>query len=1145
MSASCPACGFQNPGDAAYCGRCGTSLARTCPSCGAGPLAAELAYCTACGAELERPEPALERKIVSVVFVDVVGFTKLAETLDPEDVRTIIDPYYATARAELERYGGTVEKFIGDAVMALFGAPVAHEDDAERAVRAAHAVREAVSRLGDDGPARLQVRIGIATGEAIVALNARPEKGAAMAHGDVVNTAARIQTAAAAHGILVDERTYRSTRFQIDFRAGPQVHAKGKASPVPVWEVIAPRGRVGADRLRHPRPLIGREHELDVLVRTLEEVVDRREPRLVTLVGPPGIGKSRLVWELFQHVERGAELIFWRQGRSLPYGNGVTFWALAEIVKAHAGILATDAVATVEPKLQIAVEDVIPDASEARWVAAHLAPLAGVAPAHDLRGDRRAEAFAAWRRFFEAIAARGPLVLVFEDLHWADDGLLDFAGALLGERFWGPLLVVATCRPELLERRADWGAGRASSTTLGLEPLSDDETARVVADLLEAPELPAELRSALLAGAGGNPLYAEEYVRMLVDRGLLRTDGASLELADTELPFPESVQAIVAARLDALSPDEKQLLQAAAVVGKAFWLGALSAIADEPRWSVEQRLHGLERKHLIRRERDSVVLSEPQFSFSHIVVRDVAYEQIPRAVRAERHSRAARWLEALSPERSEDRSEMLAHHYLSALQYVPATDPARDALVEPARIALREAGDRAMGLNAFEAAVRSYGTALDLWPEDDPERPYLLFRYGKAQLHAAAAGDDALRAARDAFLAGDDLEGAAEATVLLGELLWIRGEAEAFNRLEEAAALVEETPASPAKAYVLSSLARFLMVGDHNEAAVRVGLEALEMADGLGIAELRAHALDTIGLARTRIGDARGIDDLEQSIAIAVAINSLESVRGYINLGNALVAAGDLERAFALYALGREAANRFGDADRVLWFEGERLYERYWRGLWDDAVNLADSLISQVEAGSPNAIEQDARLVRSRVRLGRGDSSGALDDSARALELGRRAGYPEAIIPALALQTRVLQSLERPNDAAVHADELLSVWPESCPTSYWVADLAFALPALERSPRLLEAAERVKAESRWIEAVVAATRGDFLGAAECFVAIGSLPDEALARLRAAEALVALGAHEEGKVQLARAVELFQRFDARAHVRAAETLLLPS
>ena len=626
MSAGCPACGFLNTGDAVFCGRCGGVLGPTCSACGAGPLAPGITFCTACGAELARSAVALERKVVSVVFVDVVGFTSMSEKLDPEDVRRVLDPYYLRAREELERYGGTVEKFIGDAVMALFGSPVAHEDDPERAVRAAYAVREAVHGLasGDDTPA-LQVRIGITTGEAVVDVNSRPDEGKATAHGDVVNAAARLQTGAPVDAILVDERTYRATRFQIDFHSEPPLHAKGKAQPLPVWSVVSPRGRTGTDRTHHDRRLVGRRHESEVLAGALAEGLSAGEPRMVTLVGPPGIGKSRQVWELYQRVEEGTDLVFWRQGRSLPYGDGVTFWALAEIVKGHAGILATDPAVIVEEKLRIAVEDVVADANEARWIEDHLSPLAGLTSARELRGDHRIEAFTAWRRFLEAIAARSPLVLVFEDMHWADDSLLEFIADHLGSRFSGRLLVLVTCRPELIERRPGWGTGRSGAAILELAPLSDDETARLVANLLEASDLPAELRSALLASAGGNPLFAEEYVRMLLDRGLLRTAGAGPELAGSELPMPESVQSIIAARLDGLPLEEKLLVQDAAVVGRAFWLGALSQIGARQRWSVEHLLHELERKQLVRRERTSIVLSEPQFSFSHAVVRDVAY----------------------------------------------------------------------------------------------------------------------------------------------------------------------------------------------------------------------------------------------------------------------------------------------------------------------------------------------------------------------------------------------------------------------------------------------------------------------------------------------------------------------------------------
>jgi tetratricopeptide (TPR) repeat protein len=370
----------------------------------------------------------------------------------------------------------------------------------------------------------------------------------------------------------------------------------------------------------------------------------------------------------------------------------------------------------------------------------------------------------------------------------------------------------------------------------------------------------------------------------------------------------------------------------------------------------------------------------------------------------------------------------------------------------------------------------------------------------------------------------------------------MRGEAEAFARFEEAAALLRDAPPSRAKAYVLSSLSRFLTIEEENEEAIRVGLEALAMADDLAVPELRAHALAGIGRARTRIGDRRGLTDLEESIAVSKAVNSLEVVRGSANLGNAFVEAGELDRAFELYEQGREAARRFGDADRILWFEGERLYESYWRGLWDEAVGLADSLVAQVEAGSPNAIEQDARFVRGRIRLARGDRPGALDDSAFALDLGRRGGYPEMLVPALALRARVLHEAGRPDEAAPLADEIFSLWPERCPSSYWLADLVPGVIAVGRARRFLEAAGRVRTTSRWLDAATAAVEGDLARAAGLYHAIGSLPDEALARLHDARALVESASRHAAEAQLTRALGMLRRLDAAAYVGEGESLL---
>jgi tetratricopeptide (TPR) repeat protein len=543
----------------------------------------------------------------------------------------------------------------------------------------------------------------------------------------------------------------------------------------------------------------------------------------------------------------------------------------------------------------------------------------------------------------------------------------------------------------------------------------------------------------------------------------------------------------------------------------------------------------------VRRERDSIVLTEPQFSFSHAVVRDVAYEQTPRQLRVARHTRAASWLEALSPERSEDRAEMLAHHYLSALRYMPETERERDELVDSARVALREAGDRSLSLNAFAKAAEFYGEALTLWPPSAPGRADLTLELGRARLHSESGGGPLLGEAREAFLADGRPEKAAEAMVLVGELQWMEGDPTAFRTLEDAAALLQDTPASPAKAHVLSSLARFRTIGDENEKAIEVGLEALAMADELGIREVRAHALDSIGRARVRIGDPRGIENLEESITIAVESNSLESVRGYANLGNALVEAGDLARAFELYEEGRTAARLFGDVDRIRWFEAERVYECYWRGHWDEAVRLADNVVAQVDAGFPTAFEQDARLVRARIHLGRDDLEAALADSSRALGLGRRAGYPEMLVPALALHARMLEAVRNREDAESHVDELLSIWPERCPASYWLADLGFALDGLGRAQRLLDAAEDARTPSKWLDAARAVAEGDYSRAAEVYAAVGSLPDELLSRLGAARQAAGLGRLAEAETGLAQVLPVLERIGASRYARDGEAL----
>ena len=502
--------------------------------------------------------------MVSVLFCDLVGFTAASEAADPEDVRARLRPYHARLREEIEAYGGTVEKFVGDAVMAVFGAPVTHEDDAERAVRAGLRLLEAIEELNEADPTLgLQVRVGINTGEAVVALGARPEQGEGLVTGDVVNTAARIQSAAPVGGVAVGEQTYRATSRVFEYDPLEPARVKGKPEPLALWEARAARSRFGTDITRqYTTPLVGRELEKPLLIGTFERAAQQRSVQLVTLVGEPGVGKSRLVAELFAYLGTKPELTRWRQGRCLPYGEGITFWALGEIVKAEAGILESDSAEVAAAKLEAAVS---PEEPERQWLLQRLGPLVGVEAASPAE---RQELFAAWRRYLEGLAAARQTVLVFEDLHWADEALLAFLEHLAEWSEGVPLLLLCTARPELYERHPGWAGGIRNATTINLPPLSDQETAELVSHLITTSLLGKELEQGVLERAGGNPLYAEEFVRLLADR----------DLGADEMELPESLQALIAARLDTLSPERKSLLQDAAVLGKVFWVGALAEI---------------------------------------------------------------------------------------------------------------------------------------------------------------------------------------------------------------------------------------------------------------------------------------------------------------------------------------------------------------------------------------------------------------------------------------------------------------------------------------------------------------------------------------------------------------------------------------
>jgi class 3 adenylate cyclase/tetratricopeptide (TPR) repeat protein len=1106
------------------------------------PLGAR--FCPVCGTRVHQVARAgEERKVVTVLFADLVGSTAQADQRDPEDVRATLLPFYQRMRTELEHFGGRVEKFIGDAVMALFGAPVAHEDDPERGVRAALAIRDAIAQLNEQRALELSVRVSVATGEAVIDLQARPEEGQGMAAGDIVNTGFRLAEAAPVNGILVDESTYRATHRMIEFAASAPVQAKGKVAPLVVWQAIAPRVRFGqADRQMAQTPLIGRDEELRLLLDAFDQIREDRTPQLVTVTGVPGIGKSRLILELVSELYARPDRMYWRQGRSLPYGQATPFWALAEIVKAHAGILRSDDLAATEKKLWHAVRDAVPEAAKAEWVLSHMRTLVGLTGNPHGSGDRGSGEFAAWRRFFEGLAGHWPLVIVFEDIHWADEGLLEFIDHLAAQSTGVSLLIVCTARPLMFERHPGWGEGQTNSMLVALEALSDNDTAALVATLIGDAILPKDVERDLLARAEGNPLYAQEYARMLVDRGFLRrgTDGWRLERRE-ELPLPESVQGIIAARLDALPPEEKSLLQSAAVVGRAFWFGSLAKLSGLPHYTVAERLAALERKEFVRKERLWPVPGGSGYAFDHVLVRDVAYGQIPRASRAEKHRLAAEWLEMLKSERA-DLAELVAHHYQSALGFARAAGQDTSQLAQRARLALRDAGDRAAALNAWAAAKHLYAESVALWPHDS-DRAGLLFRHGKAWFRAEGGGGEVLKEALHELLMQGNDELAAEAEVMLGELRFRHGDSDgAFARFEHALTLLADAPPSLSKAYVLSTLSRFHSVALEADKAIRIGRQALKMAEDLRLDEVRAHALNNIGFARVARADAGGIDDLERSLAIALARNSPESVRTYLNLGTSFAHFGDLRRTFAVHAEGRRAAERFGDRAGMQWFAAERLWELYWRGGWDEAVATSDTLLA--EAGSPRAhSEPGPRLVRGWIALPRGQLDEALEDATRLCDFARGARYLQLMFPALALRARILASAGRYEEAWADVAELLQIWRQSDVIigSYWTADLAFAVSQLGRSKDLLPQLTTAPS-TPWVAAAQAVATVEFEQAAALYAEIGSLPDEALARLCNAEQLVARGRRSQANAELDRALAFHRRVRAERYIQEGEDLL---
>jgi class 3 adenylate cyclase len=639
---TCPSCGTENPVGQKFCGECGTPLAAVCPSCGTTnppgqkfcgecgtPLADKPATATAGPPTPSAEAPTAERRLVSVLFADLVGFTTLSESRDAEEVRELLSRYFDLSRTVIARYGGTVEKFIGDAVMAVWGTPVAQEDDAERGVRAALDLVALISDLGHEiGAPDLRARAGVLTGEAAVTIGA---EGEGMVAGDLVNTASRIQAAAEPGVVLVGEATRRSTEAAITYEDAGSHELKGKADPLRLWRAIRVVAGVGGalKSAGLEAPFVGRDRELRTMKELFHAVADESKAHLVSIIGIAGIGKSRLGWEYYKYSDGLSTVFWWHRGRCLAYGEGVTYWALAEMVRGRAEIIEGEGSDVAHAKLRAAVEQWVSDPDERRWVEPRLAHLIGL---EERTARDRDDLFAGWRLFFERMAEQAPVVMSFEDMQWADDALLDFIEYLLEWSRSLPIFIMTQARPDLLERRPDWGRKR-SATTLYLEPLPEESMRELLAGLV--PGLPDELRDQILGRAEGIPLYAVETVRMLLDRGLLVPEGNSYRPAGEigSLDVPETLHALIAARLDGLAPEERRLLQDASVLGKTFTVDMLAALIGEPEERLESLLTGLVRKEVLGIQADPRSPERGQYGFLQDLVKRVAYETVSRKER--------------------------------------------------------------------------------------------------------------------------------------------------------------------------------------------------------------------------------------------------------------------------------------------------------------------------------------------------------------------------------------------------------------------------------------------------------------------------------------------------------------------------------
>jgi class 3 adenylate cyclase/predicted ATPase len=1095
----CPSCGTPNEAGRKFCGECGTRLAAICASCGTANSPGTR-FCGECGTALEgaaSPGPAVsasaspgrdgapgpfeamtravggsaagsaatpvsERRLVTVLFADLVGFTTISEGRDPEEVRELLSRYFEVAREVIERYAGTVENFIGAAVMGVWGAPTAHEDDAERGVRAALEVIDAVKDLGPG----LQARAGVLTGEAAVTVGAR---GQGMVAGDLVNTASRLQSVAGPGMVLVGETTQQSTSGSIAYEPAGEQLLKGKTAPVTAYHalrVVARRGGAGRGDKLEP-PFVGRDSELRLLKDLFHTTSREKRVRLVSVTGQGGIGKSRLAWELRKYADGVAQDLFWHEGRSPAYGQGITFWALGEMVRARAQLLETDDPETTRGKIVTSVARWFPEGDEHDRVVRALGALLGVADAPAGGGD---ELFGAWRLYFERMAEQYLVTMVFEDLHWADPGTLDFIDHVLEWCRNVPILIVTLARPELLEHRPDWGAGRRNFLALDLEPLGEESMRELLKGIV--PNLSEPAVRSIVARAEGIPLYAVETIRMLAADGRLRElpDGGFEPVGDVgELAVPNSLHALIAARLDALEPADRTLVQDAAVLGQSFTPAGLSAVSGIGEAALLTRLRELVKADLLTEERDDRSPERGQFAFVQALIREVAYSTLSLKDRRSRHLAAARFFESLG---DDELAGALAAHYVAAFK--ATTDPAEAApLGTQARLALKGAADRADALGSPRQALAFLDQAIEI-TTNEPELADLLERAiapatVSADYNRALELAPQLRRLRQAM---GDQTGEAMAAALEIEALWVSRQREhATKLLEQDLPRFENLGDHSATVRLLLVAAQSENAGRNYERGTQYADRGLAIAERIGDAELATRLL----MIKGSIAQYQG--RLWEAIALAQGARLLAEQHGLAasvhrangNLSNALAlddprSTVDLEKETLAYnrrngrreneaiTLGNlaEDIRRTGEWDWVLReldgtinrdgailtdliLEMSRALLLTYRGqIPDDEV---EALLERVQAADDDDVKNsayDLKAARAAVRGDFGGASAAWETQAAESPLNApyslaKAGAAAVLAGDAAGARRVLEGLEAigTRGRAVEADAIL------------------------------------------------------------------------------------------------------------------------